>query len=465
MPPLNLTASPDNSIWHSVYTWSSFKLDALGLITLLGAEEVDIAIGQLTRSTWCEFLPIMASNIVAADKFRKPIPGYGWYQITDGFTSKYVSSWFARWLQAQHLASNSSVIHVRETTKAEKEQYDQHHCLGLLIGFVLCGGIFVTAIVSYRATGLLAMHLINVFFLLLTIASRVHNLRVVRRALDRVVRKECEKRDKPEHSKNTECKVWLTLPSAQYCTVRGPRKLMNVLLTEPELTLKEQKHYSWSRVVCWAAFAGHAVTLGSTSLTYQIICVVIMIVSTFAFIARPLHDVGEHNGKWALCFASLLSRSLENSLRIGNELRFLIADPADVDGMSGHSAAYARLDLSAPEEKMMMNWGLMFDESAVGWWVNYYQRKQNLQHIASSNRSTQRPLLAQMEQLTSVPKHDEQRERQEVSNSQSVISSRLELAPPLDAMSRSCDEVAQSPRRRWPQQDDTTYSKIWPRHD
>lgn len=78
MPVLKPIVSGSKSMWRAFYEWNdSFKLDALGLITLLGAEEVGNAPGQLTRSTWCQYLPIMASNIVAADKFRNPIPGYG----------------------------------------------------------------------------------------------------------------------------------------------------------------------------------------------------------------------------------------------------------------------------------------------------------------------------------------------------------------------------------------------------
>lgn len=43
--------------WSHLKAWQPFRLDALGLVTLLGADEVNNAVGRLVKSRWLEYMP------------------------------------------------------------------------------------------------------------------------------------------------------------------------------------------------------------------------------------------------------------------------------------------------------------------------------------------------------------------------------------------------------------------------
>jgi hypothetical protein len=54
----------------TVKTWAPFKIDALGLITLLGADTTRKILGQLVYSPW-EYFPLLAGHIVAYNSSQK----------------------------------------------------------------------------------------------------------------------------------------------------------------------------------------------------------------------------------------------------------------------------------------------------------------------------------------------------------------------------------------------------------
>jgi hypothetical protein len=56
--------------------WKPFGIDALGLVTLLGAEEINKSVGTLQRRRITECLPLLAAFVVAGDRFTEEQPGY-----------------------------------------------------------------------------------------------------------------------------------------------------------------------------------------------------------------------------------------------------------------------------------------------------------------------------------------------------------------------------------------------------
>ncbi|KAK4104143.1 hypothetical protein N658DRAFT_557108 [Parathielavia hyrcaniae] len=64
--------------------WSPFRLDAFGLVTPIGAEEVATAIGGLQRNWITEYLPLLGSFLVAEDKITAPLPGFKLYNASHG---------------------------------------------------------------------------------------------------------------------------------------------------------------------------------------------------------------------------------------------------------------------------------------------------------------------------------------------------------------------------------------------
>lgn len=96
--------------WREVKQWRPFSIDALGLVTLLGADEVNKALGTLERRRYTEYLPFLAAYIVAGDRFADEQAGYSLYNITDGITTTELKSWFTRWLSAQKVLNATTIF-------------------------------------------------------------------------------------------------------------------------------------------------------------------------------------------------------------------------------------------------------------------------------------------------------------------------------------------------------------------
>ena len=82
--------------WKGLLTWAPFQIDALGLITLLGAEEVNASVGRLVRSTWLEYLPLLGAYVIANESFREKKPGYHIYNISQGIHTTDLAPWLSR---------------------------------------------------------------------------------------------------------------------------------------------------------------------------------------------------------------------------------------------------------------------------------------------------------------------------------------------------------------------------------
>lgn len=90
--------------------WTPFKIDAMGLVTILGADEMNRSIGRLSRSRITEYLPLVSSFVVASDSICSLIPGFELYNITDGIYTPDFAGWFSRWLLSQDLTYNCTTL-------------------------------------------------------------------------------------------------------------------------------------------------------------------------------------------------------------------------------------------------------------------------------------------------------------------------------------------------------------------
>lgn len=69
------------SPWKTLLAWAPFKIDALGLLTLLGANKVDISLGRLAHSYWLEYMPLLAGYVFEGDQFRAKQPAFILYNV------------------------------------------------------------------------------------------------------------------------------------------------------------------------------------------------------------------------------------------------------------------------------------------------------------------------------------------------------------------------------------------------
>ena len=71
---LSLARRGNHSPLRGLEKWQPFRIDALGLVTLLGSEEVNRSIGTLQRRRFTEWLPLLAAFVIAGDRFTDEQP-------------------------------------------------------------------------------------------------------------------------------------------------------------------------------------------------------------------------------------------------------------------------------------------------------------------------------------------------------------------------------------------------------
>src|SRR5947209_13311360 len=97
--------------WQSLSSWAPLRIDALGIVTLLGAEEIDASLGRLAQSRWLEYMPLLAGFVFASDRFREKQSSYILYNITSGIMTTDLAAWFTRWMQAQEFEVTRSLVY------------------------------------------------------------------------------------------------------------------------------------------------------------------------------------------------------------------------------------------------------------------------------------------------------------------------------------------------------------------
>lgn len=78
------------------HDWKPFKIDALGLVTLLGAEEMNLALRALIWSDLKECLHLTAAYAVANNDIMTPKSGFTLYNISDVMKGAGIAAWFYR---------------------------------------------------------------------------------------------------------------------------------------------------------------------------------------------------------------------------------------------------------------------------------------------------------------------------------------------------------------------------------
>lgn len=342
---------------HRIFPWEPFRLDALGLVTLLGAEEVSRAIGGLQHSLVTEYLPLMGAYLVAANKFTDPLPGYKAYNITDGIIPPSLNGSFTRWLD-NHIYSNSrrddntTIVTWTLAPKADVDRSWRKHCFPLVIGIVLNSALLVITILMADWYGIA-----NSAGMILSVAVRWFLLRENRLQLGRwaeIARARLAADPaKPEHLE--EKRILVEPPSSSKIVVNKLPGALIPCLVAP-LASPHQKSYRFARLVGWFAFAVHIICIGQSSLVAQLIAVGLLICGTMGTIYRIGCDEEE--------FGQFLIATTNSSKQQRRE-------------------CFAELKPTAEEEKALKTWSLLPLEVShtTDWYKDYTAKK--LAHIAS----------------------------------------------------------------------------------
>lgn len=326
-------------LFSELQTWAPFKIDALGVVTMLGADGVNLAIGQLTQSRYTDWLPLLGAYVIANNHVAEPIPGFSLYNITDGILATDVSGWFARWLLCQDLPYSSSTIFIAPETLRRPIA---HQISAVVLGLpTIVITIFVGIIGDWWGFA-------NGISMIASVIIRQIVLGQNRCGLDRAVERAQEMSDQL-------VKVFMTLPNGKAITIITTRGIVvNCLLTTPRPP--SPRLYNMALAMGWLVFGVHIIALGMATLFCQILSVVLLITSTFLATRQSGMD----------------------RQPIGRRLFLQRTDAKE----EFRAAAYARLQLTPTEEASMVQWHLFPHKHNELWW-NSYRHAQQLNNFES----------------------------------------------------------------------------------
>ncbi|KAL6242378.1 hypothetical protein RBB50_010517 [Rhinocladiella similis] len=189
--------------WEAVHNWSPFQIDALGLVTLLGADEVNGAVGRLVKSAYLEYLPILGAFVIAGNQITNKAAGWNLYNISQGIHTTDLSAWLTRWMLSEDFETTRSFV-IWKVTPPRSRWKDI--TISLIISIVFNGFLLTLTILSrdwYGFANALAMDI--------SILVRVYVVGQQRAAVDarvdEIVKK--AKSAPPEGTYEAERREWL----------------------------------------------------------------------------------------------------------------------------------------------------------------------------------------------------------------------------------------------------------------
>lgn len=314
--------------------WTPFRLDALGLLTMLGGPEMSQAIGHLGFNIFTEFLPTLGAYTVPSNDFVQPLSGFTLYNITDSISSTTFAGWFSRWLLAQNASENTSVFTWNVHHQPPRRQ--RVLILAAAIGFfVNCSTTSLSCLVGDW------YGLASAISIIVSIFVRWYLVTQNRQAIDRGAMKETVRN--PTEVVKTLC----VLADNKVVTIFAPRNVViNCFLTTPRPF--HPRIYSFVRGLGWLSFAVFVVSIGQATLFFQLIIVALTLTATLVTVS------GGGN----------------NEMAIGNTLSIAHREHSTSSGR--RIETYCRLDLSQTEEDRMVDWALVPQRKNFEWWKEYH---------------------------------------------------------------------------------------------
>jgi hypothetical protein len=337
-------------ILRFVKNWAPFRIDALGLVTMLGAAEVDICIGRLVHNCIIEWLPILGAYTVVSGQISRPIPGFVLYNITDGVMATDLCCWLTRWLVSLPLTYTASILEVRQKAKhLPSKRKTAARCIGLAVFLP----IVTLAVVTADWWGLA-----NAIAMALSVVVRRTIVGQHRQAIDAVM-------ERNQRGDDQDVKLFITIPSGKSVTMYAPRKVVvHCFLTEPR---PPRLHlYRAMQAIGWASFGIHVVALGMSCLFNQIISVIVLVGSSII-------AVSQHGD-----FQTLIGTKLDFNITWG-------------DADETRTAVYSRLNLSTQEEESMIQWNMFPHKSNSFWWQKYRTMVGKSSGVSTTKSNPQQP--------------------------------------------------------------------------
>ena len=363
--------------------WKPFQIDALGLVTLLGADEVNQSVGTLHHRRYTEYLPLLAAFVIAGDRFVAEQPGFVLYNLTDGITSTELQGWLTRWLMSQQVNNATTVLE----WKPNKQPRSWRDSVAPLLSFILVMPLLVITVLvgDWYGVG-------NAAAIIISIVTRVYLLSQRRHARDTDAGAPKDPQDaemeNPEKAHDTGAaapedadeeppkKILCIIRSdGKMVTCKVPGSVLNTFVKHSKV--KHEKLYHGARWLCWLALGVHMCILGMCSLFTQIYTVFLLVLSTWWFTSDFPWDIRREKENNVPAPGSSVFRLPFNR----NWTVEQIDHPKETDGakVDKRQYAWARLDLDAGAEEALKAWNLFpIDAKNKDWLKTYRQLKESL---------------------------------------------------------------------------------------
>jgi len=352
--------------------WKPFQIDALGLVTLLGADEVNQSVGTLQHRRFTEYLPLLAAFVIAGDRFNAEQPGFILYNLDDGITSTELKGWFTRWLMSQEVNNATTVLEWHKLDKPrgwEKALAPALSCvlvLPLLVITVLVG--------DWYGVG-------NAGAIIISVLTRVYLLSKRRHVRDNAAKPDPDVKDED-------------IPRKRMCIIRSDGKMVTCILPKSVLlTFVNQdpvgrpKFYHGARWICWLALGVHMCILGMCSLFTQIYTVLLLVLSTWWFTSDFFWDIGRERLRPTGDETSAFNIPFNQDWQV-KQVNYAKKNAPGPESKDRRLYAWARLLLNKKDEDAMFRWNLfpIRDETSA-WWVEYQQAKESFRNSKNGKPS------------------------------------------------------------------------------
>lgn len=341
---------------YGLSRWAPFKIDALGLVTLLGQEEVNVKLGRLVREGYLDFMPLLGAFVIAGDLFRDRQAGFNLYNITSGITTPEMAGWFTRWLKAQEFDKDKKDV-VWEI-EAEKRSYAKMNWIAFMVAFFFQAGFLALTVLIGDWYGIA-----NSLSMTASVLVRVYVLKANRDAIDKAIEdttkqaKEKEAAD-PTEKLRQEVTILCILDDASPLIMKTPEHLIKACFVSTPTPLHPGR-YLFARAAGWVFFLVHIISLGQSVLVSQMVTIVLLVIPTVALVALP----EDWRKRYLGCDEELIAKKLRAH-----------KVPTKANG-SRRVHLYAMCQLTRKEEESMLHWSTMPHSSNVKWWDGYRKEK------------------------------------------------------------------------------------------
>ncbi|KAL6879464.1 hypothetical protein HDV57DRAFT_108174 [Trichoderma longibrachiatum] len=267
------------SPWKRVFTsWANstnIHIDALGLITILGTEEVSSSVGRLVNSRYTEFLPLLGGFVLAGNAFTRKKPSFSLYDVSGQMMTTELAGWFTRWLKEQDFHQIHHKIYWDTDSEAATEIFSSYFWKAYAVSIACHALLVALTLVVGDWWGFANVWSMIVSVIVRTVLSWQNRLGIDI-AIDRVRAKKLEARAE---------KIIVIMDDSKVITMDAQKALIGpVFAQNPEIP--NPTIYAIARCMGWGAFGAQVISIGMATLVIQICTVLVMGCSTILTVSK-----------------------------------------------------------------------------------------------------------------------------------------------------------------------------------